>query len=217
MRRTVTQLGAAPALIVLAKEPLAGRVKTRLVPPLTYAAAAELAAAALSDTLLVVDRVPARERVLAFDGDAAGWRPSGWRHVAQPGGGLDGRIAAAFDSVGTGPAVLVGMDTPQLRPTDLAGFDPSRYDACLGPAADGGYWTIGFADARNAAAAIRGVPMSSADTGAVQLRRLQEQGMRVQILDTLVDVDTIDAAAAVAELAPHTVFAAALAVVARAA
>jgi glycosyltransferase A (GT-A) superfamily protein (DUF2064 family) len=217
MRRPATHLSGAPALIVLAKEPVPGRVKTRLVPPLTYAAAAELAAAALSDTILVVDRVPARGRFLAFDGDVAGWLPSGWWHVAQPGGGLDERLAAAFDAVGPGPAVLVGMDTPQLSPTDLAGFDPSRYDACFGPAVDGGYWTIGFADARNAAAAIRGVPMSSPHTGAVQLRRLQEQGMRVQILDTLVDVDTIDAAAAVAELAPHTAFAAALALVGRAA
>lgn len=197
-------------VIVLAKEPVAGRVKTRLVPPLTHTAAARLAAAALSDTVAVVSRVPARERVLAFDGDVAGWLPSGWRHVTQSGGGLDVRLGAAFDAVGAGPAVLFGMDTPQLRPADLVGFDPSRYDACFGPAADGGYWTIGFADARNAAAAIRGVPMSSAHTGAVQLRRLHERGMRVQILDTLVDVDTIDTAVAVAELAPHTAFAAAL-------
>ena len=102
------------------------------------------------------------------------------------------------------------MDTPQLSPTDLVGFDPSRYDACFGPAADGGYWTIGFADARRAAAAIRGVPMSTAHTGAAQLRRLRELGLRVQILDTLDDVDTIDTAVAVAELAPHTAFAAAL-------
>jgi glycosyltransferase A (GT-A) superfamily protein (DUF2064 family) len=207
----------APTLIVLAKQPVAGRVKTRLVPPLTYAAAAELAAAALSDTLAVVDRAPARERVLAFDGDVAGWLPSGWRHLVQSDGGLDLRLGAAFDAVGEGPAVLVGMDTPQLSPTDLVGFDPSRYDACFGPAADGGYWTIGFADARNAAAAIRGVPMSTAHTGAAQLRRLHERGLRVQILDTLVDVDTIDTAVAVAELAPHTAFAAALALVDRAA
>jgi uncharacterized protein len=61
------------------------------------------------------------------------------------------------------------------------------------------------------------VPMSSADTGALQLRRLHEHGMRVQILDTLVDVDTIDTAVAVAELAPHTAFAAALNLVERAA
>lgn len=210
-------MSAHATLIVLAKEPVAGRVKTRLVPPLTYAAAAELAGAALSDTLAVVDRVPARERILAFDGDVTEWLPNGWRSVAQPGGGLDVRLGAAFEAAGADPAVLVGMDTPQLRRTDLVSFDPSRYDACFGPAADGGYWAIGFADARNAAAAIRGVPMSSAHTGAVQLRRLREQGMRVQILDTLVDVDTVDTAVAVAELAPHTAFATALALVDRAA
>jgi glycosyltransferase A (GT-A) superfamily protein (DUF2064 family) len=203
----------APTLIVLAKEPVAGRVKTRLVPPLTYADAADLAAAALSDTLAVLSRLPARERVLAFDGDPAGWLPSGWRHVRQADGGLDRRLGAAFAAVGAGPAVLVGMDTPQLRPTHLLGFDPARYDACFGPAADGGYWTIGFADARRAGAAIDGVPMSTRHTGAAQLRRLYERGLRVQILDTLTDVDTIDAALTVAAAAPHTAFAAALAAV----
>jgi uncharacterized protein len=203
----------APTLIVLAKEPIAGRVKTRLVPPLTYAAAADLAAAALCDTLAVISRLPARNRILAFDGDVAGWLPRGWRHVDQVDGELDLRLGAAFDAVGAGPAVLVGMDTPQLRPTHLLRFDPARYDACFGPAADGGYWTIGFADARCAAAAIRGIPMSTADTGAAQLRRLSDLGLRVQILDTLVDVDTIETATAVAGSAPNTAFATAFAAV----
>jgi uncharacterized protein len=198
-------------LIVLAKEPVAGRVKTRLVPPLTHADAARLAAAALRDTTAAVSRTRAARRVLAFDGDPRGWLPAGWRHVRQPVGGLDVRLGAAFAAVRRGPALLVGMDTPQLRPHDLAAFDPSRYDACLGPAFDGGYWTIGFAEASRAARAIRGVPMSTGHTAEVQLRRLHGLGMRVQLLDPLIDVDTIDAAHDVADEAPGTEFAAALA------
>jgi uncharacterized protein len=200
-------------MIVLAKEPVPGRVKTRLVPPLTYADAADLAAAALADTLALISGVPATDRILAFDGDVDGWLPSGWRSVRQVAGDLDVRLGAAFAAAGHAPAVLVGMDTPQLLPADLLDVDLARYDACFGPAVDGGYWAIGFADARRAVTAIEGIPMSTSHTGALQLRRLHELGMRVQILDTLVDVDTIDTALAVAEQAPHTAFAAALAAV----
>jgi len=197
-------------VIVIAKRPVPGRVKTRLVPPLTHGRAADLAAAALHDTLDAVDRTAARHRVLAFAGSAVGWLRPGWRHAKQPEGGLDARLVAAFGAA-RGPAVLVGMDTPQLQPAHVEAFDPRRFDACLGPAPDGGYWAIGFADPSHARAAISGVPMSTEHTGAVQLRRLASLGLRVQLLEPLTDVDTIDAAAAVARAAPNTRFARALA------
>lgn len=197
-------------LIVIAKRPVPGRVKTRLVPPLDHAAAAELAAAALSDTLAVVDATPAVHRLLAFDDHADDWLPCAWSHTLQPAGGLDTRLAAAFAAVPCGPALLVGMDTPQLRPELLTAFDPARYDACLGPAPDGGFWAIGFRDPAMAAAAVPGVPMSTDRTGREQHRRLTALGLRVQWLPELVDVDTIDAAHVVAGQAPDTMFAAAL-------
>jgi glycosyltransferase A (GT-A) superfamily protein (DUF2064 family) len=199
----------AGTAIVIAKRPLPGRVKTRLVPPLSHGQAAELAAAALADTLDAVERSAARRRVLAFAGDARGWLRAGWQHVRQPEGGLDERLIAAFAAT-RGPAVLVGMDTPQLTPAQLDAFDPDRFDACLGPARDGGYWAIGFADASRAARAIRGVPMSTDRTRDVQLRRLNSLGLRVQLLEPLTDVDTIDTAHEVARAAPRTRFAAAL-------
>jgi glycosyltransferase A (GT-A) superfamily protein (DUF2064 family) len=198
-------------VIVIAKRPVAGRVKTRLVPPLTAQQAADVAAGALADTLATVAALPAERHRLAFDGDPAGWTPPGWEVRAQVAGGLDRRLVAAFDPPGTGPAVLVGMDTPQLRVTQLAAFDPSRYDACLGRAHDGGYWAIGLRDPRLARAAILGVAMSTADTGAQQLARLHGLGLRVQLLDELTDVDTIDTAREVAALVPGSAFARALA------
>lgn len=202
------------SLLVIAKEPVVGRVKTRLVPPLTFAQAADLAAAALRDTVAAAGAVSAAQHLLAFDGDPQRWLPAGWRTVAQPGGGLDERLSAAFDAVvGVGPAVLVGMDTPQLAAADVLAFDPSRYDACLGPAADGGYWSIGFRDPGIARRVISGVPMSTEHTGEEQLRRIRAAGLDVQVLDVLVDVDTIATADAVAAAAPHTRFAAALSAV----
>lgn len=202
--------GTARTLIVLAKEPRPGRVKTRLVPPLTHAQAAAVAAAALQDTFEAVGAATADERLLAFAGNARAWLPRGWRHVRQRAGGLDARIVSAF-ATASGPTVLVGMDTPQLAPEHLDAFDPGRYDACLGLARDGGFWAIGFADPRYAAPVIIGVPMSTGHTGDVQLKRLTTLGFRVQLLEPLTDVDTIDTATEVAAAAPDTRFAAALA------
>jgi uncharacterized protein len=204
-------VSALAALVVIAKEPIAGRVKTRLVPPLRAEEAAAVAAAALTDTLATVAAIPADEHVLAFDGDSRAWLPSGWRVSAQPAGGLDARIAAAFEATRGGPAVLVGMDTPQLRADHLVRCDFTRYDACLGPATDGGFWALGLADPSLARAAVAGVPMSTARTGAIQLARLVRLGLRVQLLAELTDVDTIETADEVAGGAPETAFAAALA------
>jgi len=197
-------------VVVLAKRPRPGAVKTRLVPPLTYEDAAEVAAAALIDTLATVDRTAACRRVLALDGDPTGWERPGWSVVPQAAGGLDRRIAAAL-AAASGPVLLVGMDTPQLQPAHLLAFDPDRYDAALGPASDGGYWAIGLRDPQLAGAVVHGVPMSQAGTGAVQLERLRSANLTVQVLPELTDVDTIETAEAVAQEAPSSRFAETLA------
>jgi glycosyltransferase A (GT-A) superfamily protein (DUF2064 family) len=207
---SAAQTAPLSTLIVIAKEPRPGRVKTRLVPPLTHEQAARLADAAIWDTLRSVAAVPAREFLLAFDGNPEQWLVEGWRSTPQPDGTLAERLIAAFGAVAPGPAVLVGMDTPQLRAEHITAWDRDRYDACLGRAADGGWWAIGFADPRLATAAISGIPTSRSDTGARQLDRLTNMGLRVQLLDELTDVDTIESARTVAALVPTSAFAAAL-------
>ena len=196
--------GPGTTLLVIAKEPVPGRVKTRLVPPCTPRQAAALAEAALADTLHAVLAAPARRRVLVLDGEPGRWLPPGFDVVPQCGGGLDERLAAAFAAV-PGPALLIGMDTPQLTPGQLA-VDWEAADAWFGPAADGGFWGLGLR--RPDAALVRGVPMSTADTGAVQRARLHAAGLRVAELPRLRDVDTAADAAAVARQAPLTRFAA---------
>jgi hypothetical protein len=193
-------------VLVIAKRPVPGRVKTRLIGELSAHQAATLAAAALSDTLVAMQNVACRQRILLFDGDPTGWLPTGWRHHAQVGGGLDERLVAGFESAGDGPALLVGMDTPQLSP-ELLDFDPGRYDAALGMAADGGFWAIALREPARAASVIRGVPMSTDRTGAIQLQRMLEVGMAVQVLAELADIDTPDVAAEVAAAHPATGFA----------
>ena len=200
-------------LIVIAKAPRAGHSKTRLCPPCTPQQAAELAAAALGDTLDAVAAARADRRLLVLDGAPGAWLADGFDVVPQVPGGLGDRLAAAFAHV-DGPAFLVGMDTPQVAPADLeAGLRALRTcDAALGLAPDGGYWGIGLR--RPQPGAFDGVPMSEDDTGAAQLARLDALGLHVAELPQLRDVDTIDDAVAVAEQAPLTRFATALAAIA---
>ncbi len=198
--------GHDPTFVVLAKRPVPGRVKTRLSPPFTSAAAAALAAAALQDTLVVVAELPATQRILAFDGDPEGWLPSGWTHVAQVGGGLDRRIAAAL-AASEGPTVLIGMDTPQLSSDQFAELNLTDFEACLGLAADGGYWALGLARPELAESVVHGIAMSRPDTGERQLHRLNQLGLRVQLLPELTDIDTAESAVVVADLVPDSRFA----------
>jgi len=200
----------AVALVVIAKAPAAGRSKTRLCPPCTPEQAAKLAEAALRNTIATVAATPARRRIVALDGAADGFVPTGFEVQGQRGEGLGARLGHALVAAG-GPAVVVGMDTPQLgaallREAARRLIQPG-VDAVLGPALDGGYWTIGLR--RPDPAVFRGVPMSSAETCEAQRGRLEALGLRTAILPPLRDVDTIDDAAAVAAAAPDTEFAAA--------
>jgi glycosyltransferase A (GT-A) superfamily protein (DUF2064 family) len=191
-------------LLVIAKQPVPGRVKTRLVPPCTHAQAAALAEAALADTLHTVLKAPARRRVLVLEGEPGPWLPAGFDIMAQVGGTLDERLAAAFAAV-SGPALLIGMDTPQVTP-GLLTVDWAAADAWFGPAADGGFWALGLREPDPAL--LRGVPMSTPGTGAAQRARLLAAGLRVADLPRLRDVDTAADALAVARLAPGSRFAA---------
>ena len=198
------------ALVVIAKEPVPGRVKTRLTPPCSPAGAAAIAAAALADTLAAVARTRrAGRRVLVLDGAPGPWIPRGFEVLPQRGDGLAARLAAAFADVG-GPAFLIGMDTPQVTPAQLdEGLRAlDRVDAAFAPALDGGYWAIGLR--RPDAAVFRDVPMSVPTTAAVQRARLAELELATVELPALVDVDTIADARRVAAAAPLTRFARAL-------
>ena len=195
-------------LIVLAKPCVPGRVKTRLHPPLTLVEAARVAEASLADTLAQADGAGFTRRVLCFDGDREQAPQSvredpTWEVLRQSGGPLDARIAAAFDACSDGPAVLIGMDTPQLDAAllDRLARKPWPADAVFGPAVDGGFWLLGLS--RPDGDLVRGVPMSRDDTGARQRERLVAAGLRVHELPKLCDIDTITALRDVAAMIPE--------------
>jgi rSAM/selenodomain-associated transferase 1 len=201
----------APHLLVIAKSPLPGRSKTRLCPPCTPHQAARLAEAALFDTLAAVAATPSVRRVLVLSGAKGRWLPPGFEVERQCGGGLGERLAHAFAGC-PGPALLIGMDTPQVSPAQLEEAMDTLHrpgvDAVLGAAEDGGYWAIGFK--RRVLGAFEGVPMSSEETADRQRLRLAELGVRVAELPVLRDVDQIGDARAVAAEAPSGEFARAL-------
>jgi uncharacterized protein len=200
-------------LLVIAKAPVPGRVKTRLCPPATPEQAARIAAAALADTIDAATATPAAQRCLVLSGRYRA--PVGWRVVAQRGAGLAERLANGYaDAARPGlPALLVGMDTPQLTPALLtaAAAGLSGADAVLGPAEDGGWWALGLRQPAHARALLA-VPMSTPDTGRATVDALRRGGLRVALLPTLRDVDTADDAYAVAARCPGGRFARAVAV-----
>lgn len=214
--------GAAGTVVVLAKAPVPGRVKTRLHPPLSFEQSADLAAASLADVLAAAKGSGARA-VLALDGtvqQVPGGVPAGVVVVPQADGDLDRRIAGAFaaaadvedlDTAGvSSPVVLIGMDTPQVAAAQitaaLAAVRDGGADAALGLALDGGWWVLALRRPKDARLLLD-VPTSRGDTGALTLTALRAGGLDVLELDVACDVDEWKDALAVAEQAPGTRFA----------
>ena len=200
---------------MLAKEPVPGRVKTRLTPPCDPVEAAAIAEAALADTLQAAMSSGADRVIVALDGAPGPWCPSGAVLVDQGAGDLPTRLATAWQAT-RGPALQIGMDTPHLGSPALddamGRLVPSATDAVLGLAEDGGWWAIGLR--RPHPEAFAGIGTSRPDTGARQLARLTNLRLRTELLPVERDVDTWEDALAVASVCPHGAFAAAVRTVA---
>jgi len=198
-------------VLVMAKAPVPGRVKTRLCPPLSPEAAADIAASALADTLQAVAMCSADVKILALEGEPGPWLPEGFRVMPQVGRGLDDRLAHAWLATRTetaGWGIQIGMDTPQVTGPELDALldmmcsdQPAR--ALLGPAVDGGWWVIGLAGL-NPRHVFTGVPMSTPQTGAAQLDRLRALGTAPHVVHTRRDIDRVADLAAVADHHPLT-------------
>lgn len=192
-------------VLVVAKAPVPGRAKTRLAARVGNQAAADIAAAALLDTLDAVAAAPVEARVVALTGEldeASGGDEirtslADFTVIEQRGAGFAERLAnahvdAAAAFVGL-PVLQIGMDTPQVTDELIAecARELLAADAVLGPARDGGWWVLGVADAAMADC-LRSVPMSRSDTGVATLAALHDTGVDVSLVPALADVDTVD-------------------------
>jgi uncharacterized protein len=186
------------ALVVIAKEPVPGAVKTRLAATVGADGAARVAAAMLADTLAVMTQVDADPWV-CFAPAEAGPRMArlapGVGLLAQVEGDLGDRLAGCFVALLDGRAdqvVIVGADTPQVpRATYQAAFGLlDQVDVVLGPARDGGYYLVG------AKAALPelfvGVPMGTDAVLQVTMQRAIRRRLRVGTVPTLRDLDRLE-------------------------
>jgi hypothetical protein len=196
-------------LLVVAKAPEPGRAKTRLAATVGDRVAADIAAAALLDTLDAVAAAPAASRVVALTGDldaaaAAAQirqRLESFTVIEQRGDDFADRLANAhLDAAAGFPVLQIGMDTPQVTADLLAGCARSLLGApaVLGPAVDGGWWVLGVQDPAMAEC-LRAVPMSQPDTGELTWKALHDNGIDVIVVDRLADFDIADDVAAVRE------------------
>lgn len=194
-------------LLVVAKAPEPGRAKTRLAATVGDRVAAEIAAAALLDTLDAAAAAPVAARVVALTGDlsaAAGateirQRLESFTVIPQRGDDFADRLANAHaDSADGYPVLQIGMDTPQVTAELLAGCAQQLVaaPAVLGLAHDGGWWVLGVGKPA-LAECLRAVPMSQADTGELTLRALRANGIDVTPVQRLADVDVVDDVAVV--------------------
>jgi uncharacterized protein len=197
-------------VLVVAKAPVPGLAKTRLAAAVGPMAAADIAAAALLDTLNAVAAAPVAARVVALTGDLDAARCAAelrerlrdFAVIDQRGDSFADRLANAhadaFAAAGPQPVLQIGMDTPQVTAGLIARCAEALLSApaVLGMAPDGGWWVLG-AHSATTAGVLRGLPMSQHDTGAVTLRALRDTGVDVTLVEELRDVDTIDDVGAV--------------------
>ena len=170
------------ALIIMTKAPEPGEVKTRLVPPLTFLEAADLARALLVDQLKSVAQFVRAELFIAFTPE---------------GGDLGARMSNAFKQVfefGFGNVVLIGSDLPALPLITFerayASLQKSDCDLVFGPSEDGGYYLVGMG--RPIFDIFQDIVWSRNDVLARSVEKLAELGVNYELLNYSYDIDTLD-------------------------
>lgn len=194
--QTKTPIMLDRQLVIMAKQPVAGRVKTRLARDLGAGRATGFYRASLRATLHRVC-APGRWRtILAHSPDTISLKRffSNVQIEERPQGpgDLGERMQRIFDTPGCGPVVIIGSDIAGIsRRAIAAAFDRlGNHDAVLGPSSDGGYWLVGLKRFPHVPRAFTGVRWSTSETLADTVRALS--GCRIANLQSLEDVDDIE-------------------------
>jgi uncharacterized protein len=178
-------------IVVFAKAPVPGRVKTRLIPALGAEGAAALARGMLEATVREALATGLAVEVCG-DPDAAQWHEArpGLERTAQGEGGLGDRLArAAARGLGEEPVLLIGADCPELdrRRLGAAAAALETCDAVLHPARDGGYALLGLR--RFDRSLFDGIEWSTGAVAEQTIARIAALGWSLHVGETLHDVD----------------------------
>lgn len=187
----------ATAVAIFAKAPVAGQVKTRLVPPLTPAEAADVALACIQQTIERLPRGAEFSHFLYLDGDldsevGATAAAQGIEVRAQAPGDLGARLRAAFSQLldeGFPRVLAIGSDSPTLPPGRLRAAARALLanNAVLGPSEDGGYYLLGVS--RPAWELLEAIPWSTSAVAQATRDRASRAGISLAELEPWYDVD----------------------------
>lgn len=203
-------------LIMMAKFPAQGQVKTRLAAEIGEEQAVELSKRFILDLLQTLSSSDwalrlalypwekNEEMAVLIGGDIV--------QVPQRGGELGERMGNVFIdhfADGFSKIVMIGSDAPDLplEFIDETFTALADHDAVLGPACDGGYYLIGFRQERFSTQIFDGLPWSTPELFPQQLKQIREQGLAVYILPPWQDIDTLADLKKMAGLAGMTPFA----------
>ena len=185
------------SICLFVKAPVAGRVKTRLMPAIGARACADLYQAMAEDTFAVASQVPDTSVSVAYEASpdfpAPDWLPGVRAWFPQEGAGLGDRLSQAVRvafAAGAGPLLVIGSDLPSLT-TELLGKAFALLESAplvLGPSADGGYYLIGLRDPR--IELFNGIAWSTPRVFAQTVERAAEAGLGYRRLPVRRDLDT---------------------------
>ena len=194
---------AADRILVFAKRPASGRVKTRLTPPLPPDEAATVYEACLRDVIALAARQRAQVEVWYDDEpNAAPYFASELPHLmarAQGSGDLGAKMKDAFERSFADQAervIIIGTDSPTLPETFLnnAFDDLHESDVVIGPSLDGGYYLIGFRSSAwpKARKLFDHVRWSEADVFRTTVDRVELIGLTSRVQPGWYDIDTVE-------------------------
>lgn len=188
-------------LVIFAKAPRLGTVKSRLAADLGDVEALRIYRQLAAQTMRPLSRDPRWQTTLALTPDRhtlSGFRWSSPKlgRLAQGGGDLGARLGRIYRDLSAGPVVFIGTDLPDINTEKVARAFKAlgHHDAVIGPANDGGYWLIGFRRRPKIATAFDNIRWSSEHTMADTIRNIKSeiQHPQIKMLEQLDDIDDIE-------------------------
>jgi uncharacterized protein len=178
-----------PRLVIFAKAPRLGTVKTRLARDIGPVAALQFYVNTMRGITRRLARDPRWDTALAVTPGSGGW-PGGVPRIAQGAGDLGDRMDRVVRTAPPGPVVIIGTDIPDIEPRHIADAFARLGDhqAVFGPADDGGYWLIGLRR-RPFTPRLAGPVRWSTEHALADTRRLLGPCVTTAMLETLTDVD----------------------------